>query len=96
MSEARILDISGLAEYMEWTIKSTRTAHARSTKRRREGLPRPGDLPKPDEQFGGSPVWYLSTIQEWKPERPGRGKGGGRPKKPRPVEDDRENGEARS
>ncbi|MCX5046243.1 hypothetical protein OG921_24020 [Aldersonia sp. NBC_00410] len=79
MNEARMLDIARLAEYMGWTVKSTRTAHARAVKRRREGQPRPGDLPEHDERIGGSPVWYLATIRTWEPTRPGQGAGGGRP-----------------
>lgn len=37
-----------------------------------------GDLPEPDEVFGRSPVWRVSTIIEWQASRPGRT---GRPRK---------------
>ena len=46
-----------------------------------------GDFPQPDRHFGRSPVWLRSTVERWKAERPGRGAGGGRPRKaaPEPV-----------
>jgi len=40
-------------------------------------------MPPPDARFGRTPVWRPATIQEWVRRRPGRGAGGGRPRKNR-------------
>lgn len=40
-----------------------------------------GRMPEPDARYGGSPVWVPSTIALWIEQRPGRGVGGGRPRK---------------
>jgi hypothetical protein len=40
-----------------------------------------GVMPKPDGYLGRTPWWYPNTICEWQAKRPGRGVGGGRPKK---------------
>lgn len=44
----------------------------------------PNGLPKEDRVFGASPVYRPATIIGWK--RPGRGAGGGRPRKDEPRE----------
>lgn len=38
-------------------------------------------LPAPDVVVGRSPAWYAATIEAWRATRPGRGAGGGRPRK---------------
>lgn len=38
-------------------------------------------LPDPDVIVGRSPAWRRSTIEAWLPTRPGRGAGGGRPRR---------------
>ena len=38
-------------------------------------------LPEPDGRIGGSPWWWADTIRAWHEQRPGRGVGGGRPRK---------------
>lgn len=40
-----------------------------------------GVMPAPDGRSGRSPWWHLSTIDAWLAARPGRGAGGGRPRK---------------
>ena len=39
------------------------------------------DLPEPDVRIGRTRGWLPSTIDEWNAKRPGRGVGGGRPRK---------------
>jgi len=39
-------------------------------------------LPEPDVVIGKTRGWSPNTIQEWLGSRPGKGVGGGRPKKP--------------
>lgn len=41
-------------------------------------------LPEPDAMVGRARGWLPSTIDEWNAARPGRGVGGGRPRK-KPV-----------
>lgn len=40
-----------------------------------------GRLPEPDIMLGQSPGWRATTIDAWIKARPGRGVGGGRPRK---------------
>lgn len=44
---------------------------------------RPGDLPPPDARYRRAPLWKHETIKQWRQSRPGRGAGGGRPRKNR-------------
>ncbi len=39
-------------------------------------------FPTPDATLGQSPGWLAETIDAWQAARPGRGVGGGRPRKP--------------
>ena len=41
-------------------------------------------FPVPDVMLGQSAGWWPSTIDAWQATRPGRGAGGGRPRKARP------------
>lgn len=38
-------------------------------------------LPEPDAMIGKARGWKLETIETWNANRPGRGVGGGRPRK---------------
>lgn len=40
-----------------------------------------GRAPAPDGYTGRTPTWRASTVDEWAKTRPGRGAGGGRPRK---------------
>ena len=39
------------------------------------------DLPEPDVTIGRTRGWLPETIDQWNAQRPGRGVGGGRPRK---------------
>ena len=39
------------------------------------------DLPEPDVTIGRTRGWLPETIDQWNAQRPGRGGGGGRPRK---------------
>ena len=39
------------------------------------------DLPEPDVTIGPTRGWLPDTIDQWNAQRPGRGVGGGRPRK---------------
>ena len=45
-----------------------------------------GRLPAPDGTLGNSPWWLPETIDAWQASRPGRGVGGGRPRRDTPPE----------
>lgn len=45
-----------------------------------------GRLPAPDGTLGNSPWWLPETIDAWQASRPGRGVGGGRPRRNTPPE----------
>lgn len=70
------IDLAGIAELLGVAHSSAAMYHRRSTRNRREGNPRPGDMPEPSTRFGQTPVWEQSVIQEWMKSRPGRGAGG--------------------
>lgn len=71
----------GVAELLELSYSTIRGYHGLATQRRRDGETRPGDFPEPDYVFGQAPVWKEATIRRWQHYRPGRGAGGGRPRK---------------
>lgn len=77
----RLLDLPAVADMLGLTGRTVRNYHQGSERRRRLGDPRPGDFPPPDMRFGRTPVWKVSTIRSWKNRRPGRGAGGGRPRR---------------
>lgn len=43
-------------------------------------------FPEPDFTFGRSQAWMPSTLHRWRESQPGRGAGGGRPRKEQPAE----------
>ncbi|MXM66100.1 hypothetical protein GR925_22275 [Streptomyces sp. HUCO-GS316] len=81
MTMPTLLDLEALAEKTGLTYATVRSYHNHAEARRRDGNPRPGDLPPPDKRFGRSPAWLEKTIDELLANRPGRGAGGGRPPK---------------
>lgn len=80
MTTAKELTLAEIAERIGVTVDSIRVYNQRAAKNRRDGKPKPGDLPPPDRIVGRSPVWKLRTIIQWEAKRPGRGAGGGRPR----------------
>ena len=73
-----LVDLRKAAEAAEVRYRTMQNYHQTAARHRRTNEVRPGDLPPPDDTYGRSPVWRLSTIQEWMRARPGRGVGGGR------------------
>jgi hypothetical protein len=65
-----LVDTSGAAALLG--VEPTSVTRYRA---RREGFP------EPLRHFGGAPVWTREQILDWAASRPGRGAGGGRPKK---------------
>lgn len=80
---ADYLDLHAVAERTGLAYSTIRHYHNSAEARRRSGAPRPGDFPPPDETFGRSPAWRGATMDAWLAARPGRGAGGGRPRKRR-------------
>lgn len=72
----KLHDLDGVAALAGITPGSARTYHDRATRNRREGDPRPGDLPEPDYRFGRGkvPVWTDKTVRRWLDNRPRAGK----------------------
>jgi hypothetical protein len=70
-----LIGYAELAEMLDTTVPTVRTYLAKARKHRRDGTPRPGDLPEPDTTVGLSPVWRPQTIARWLEERPGAGNG---------------------
>lgn len=86
MTAPTLLDLRRAAEVVGVQYRTMRNYHQTAERHRRlaelhndPSYIRPGDLPPPDDIYGRSPVWKLSTINKFMRERPGRGTGGGRP-----------------
>lgn len=63
------LDTAGVAAHLGLSVRTIQTYRDR------------GSLPTEDGRLGASPWWWQSTIDAWQVARPGRGAGGGRPRK---------------
>jgi hypothetical protein len=70
-----------IAEKLGVQYSSARTYHGRAEINRRRENVRPGDMPPPDDRFGNSPVWAQETVEAWIKRRPGKGSGGGAPRR---------------
>lgn len=62
---ADLLPVEEIAPLLGVTLKSARTYHQTAQRNRREGSPRPTDMPEPDARFGRTPVWRRDTINAW-------------------------------
>ena len=67
---AELLDMAGVAEHLGRTYATVRAL-------RRDDP----SFPAADVTLGQSAGWWPSTIDAWQASRPGRGAGGGRPRK---------------
>ena len=67
------LDLGNIATRLGIARNSARVYHTRATRNRRNGVPKPGDLPAPDILLAGHPGWLPGTIDRWEQTRPGRG-----------------------
>jgi predicted DNA-binding transcriptional regulator AlpA len=47
-------------------------------------------FPKPDVTLGRSPRWLPATLDRWQASRPGKGSGGGRPRKDKTAKEGEE------
>lgn len=64
-----LLDLRGAAELVGVSYATMRRYRTQS------------DFPEPDAYLGQSPGWLPETLTAWMDARPGRGVGGGRPRK---------------
>lgn len=76
VGDTTFLDLAAVAERLGVAHGSAALYHRRAERNRREGTPKVGDMPPPDQRFGQTPVWAEATIDEWIARRPGRGAGG--------------------
>lgn len=77
VSIAEIAAEHGLAE------STVRTMNGQSAQRRRANKSRPGDMPALVDRVGNSPLFDRREVRSAFDQRPGRGAGGGRPRKAR-------------
>lgn len=69
-----LFGISDVADWLGVTVATVRTYHRDASRRRREGQPRVGDMPKPMQHVGGHPAWTKAQLEDWVARRPGRGR----------------------
>ena len=65
-----LLDLHGVAERLGLGYATVRRYRSQDA-----------TFPEPDATLGQSPGWLPETIDAWQAARPGRGAGGGRPRK---------------
>lgn len=76
-----LMEMREVAERAGLKYDTVRNYHNVASARRRSGDSRPGDFPPPDTVKGRTPLWWPETVDGWLARRPGRGAGGGRPRK---------------
>jgi hypothetical protein len=69
-----------ITEYL-YRSRLARSNARRSAVAGRPKMRAPSNFPEPDKYYAGRPVWKRSTINRFERQRPGRGAGGGRPRK---------------
>lgn len=80
--KSALLSIADIAETYRLGVATVRTYNGQAAQRRRAGSPRPHDFPVPVARIGNSPLFDADAVSDWFNNRPGRGTGGGRPRKP--------------
>lgn len=76
-----LLSISAIADTFGLAEATVRTYNGQAAQRRRAGTARAHDFPAPVDRIGNSPLFDPAAVRDWFDHRPGRGAGGGRPRK---------------
>lgn len=78
MAKSKYMGYREIAERTGVSALTLRNSYmTRARRNRRNGTPKPGDLPEPDITIGLSPGWLPETVEAWIAARPGQGAGGG-------------------
>lgn len=85
ISPVEHLSIADVADRYGLTPGTVRTYNGKAAQRRRAGLAKAHDFPAPVRRVGNSPLFAAPDVEQWFKRRPGRGVGGGRPRKPQPA-----------
>lgn len=78
-----LMTLADIAGAYALTVPTVRTYNGKAARNRREGTARPHDFPAPVDRIGNSPLFDAREVQDWFDHRPGRGVGGGRPRRQR-------------
>jgi len=78
-----LISISEIAEEYGLAESTVRTMNGQAAQRRRANKSRPGDMPALVDRVGNSPLFDRREVRAAFDQRPGRGAGGGRPRKVR-------------
>lgn len=81
-----LISISEIAEEYGLAESTVRTMNGQAAQRRRANKSRPGDMPALVDRVGNSPLFDRREVRAAFDQRPGRGAGGGRPRKARGAE----------
>ena len=84
-ARARLLSLSDIATHYALSLPTVRNYNGKAAMARRSGTATPHGFPAPVDRIGNSPLFDPEAVRAWFEHRPGRGAGGGRPrKKPAP------------
>lgn len=75
------LSLADIAALYGLTTATVRTYNGQAAIARRNGTAKDHDFPAPIDRIGNSPLFDARAVREWFSHRPGRGAGGGRPRK---------------
>jgi hypothetical protein len=70
------LDYDAFAEALGVTKMTLRGYLRDARANRRDGTPKPNDVPEPDYVVGGMPLWYRNTVDKFIAERGKKGEQG--------------------
>lgn len=87
-SRAQLLSLADIAEQYALAPATVRTYNGKAAVARRNGTARGHDFPPPVDRIGNSPLFDAEAVRAWFDHRPGRGAGGGRPRKSRSDDTD--------
>lgn len=80
-SRAQLLSLADIAEQYALALTTVRTYNGKAAVARRNGTAGDHDFPAPADRIGNSPLFDAEAVRDWFDHRPGRGAGGGRPRK---------------
>lgn len=80
-NDRTLMSLADIAERYELAVATVRTYNGQAAQRRRAGTSGPHDFPAAVTRVSNSPLFDSARVDDWHTHRPGRGAGGGRPRR---------------